>query len=70
MDLVPFSWRILKVEEKGQIGEVGKITCREVLRFFSFLLLFCVFRFFCSFFFFKPSGVMWSLSVVIYSVIP
>lgn len=71
MDLVPFSWRILKVEEKGQIGEVGKITCREVLPWlFFFFVAFLYFSFLWAFFFhFKSSGVLWSFSVIIYSAI-
>lgn len=55
MALVPSSRRILKMEGKGQVGEVEKITCREVLRlvlFFCFIVAFFfpfIFRF--SYFF-------------------
>lgn len=50
------------MEEKGQIGEVEKITCREVLRlvlFFCFIVAFFppfIFRF--SYFFFFLSQVI------------
>lgn len=58
------------MEEKGQIGEVEKITCREVLRlvlFFCFIVAFFPPLFFVSltFFFFKPSDTLWSFSDVL-----